>query len=249
MKPSSKKTKVPTTEQVLKEQEAQAKATRENAVVKAGNTALIADGSNPWIEVSAELDKFVGAPFVRFSKQGEFEISDTETIPAGTRCVAHADEIMFGWRKWLDNKVVETRLGRVADRYVPARRKDLGDTDEDQWEMQDDGSRRDPWQFYASVPLTRLDTGESYKFSVSSKGGLRAINGLTRVYGKRVQAKGDAAEMPIVELQPDSYKHKQYGKIFFPVLHVVGWTDVDGKPLSLADDMDDAIPAFSGRAA
>ena len=249
MKPSSKKTKVPTTEQVLKEQEAQAKATRENAVVKAGNTALIADGSNPWIEVSAELDKFVGAPFVRFSKQGEFEISDTETIPAGTRCVAHADEIMFGWRKWLDNKVVETRLGRVADCYVPARRQDLGDTDEDEWEMQDDGTGRDPWQFCASVPITRLDAGESYLFSVSSKGGLRAINGLTRGYGKRVQDKDDMAGLPIVELKSDSYKHKQYGKIFFPVLHIVGWTDVDGKPLSLADDMDDAIPAFSGRAA
>jgi len=158
-----KTSKARTTEQVLKEQEGQAKATRENAVVKVGSTALIADGSNPWIEVSAELDKFVGAPFVRFSKQGEFEISDTETIPASTRCIAHADEIMFGWRKWSDNKVVETRMGRVADRYVPAQRKDLGDTDESQWEMQDDDTRRDPtrrdpWQFCATVPLTRATT-------------------------------------------------------------------------------------------
>jgi hypothetical protein len=244
----TKQKAVRTTEQVLKEQEARAKATRENAVVKAGSTALIADGSNPWIEVSAELDKFVGAPFARFSKQGEYEISDTETIPAGTRCVAHADEIEFGWRKWQDNKVVATRAGRVADCYVPPKRSDLGHTDESQWEIQDDGSRRDPWQSYASVPLTRLDTGESYKFSVSSKGGLRAINGLTRVYGRRVQAKGDAAGLPIVELRSDSYKHKQYGKIFFRVLHVVGWTDASGKSLSLADDMDDAIPEFGGRA-
>jgi hypothetical protein len=249
MKTSSKK-KARSTEEVLKDQEAQANAARENAVAKAGTTALAADSSNPWIEVSAELDKFVGAPFVRFSKQGAYEISDTEAIPVSTRCTAHADEIEFGWRKWLDNKIVETRMGRVADRYVPAQRRDLGDTDEKQWEMQDDGSRRDPWQFCASVPLTRLDTGESYRFSVSSQGGLRAINGLTRTYGKRVQAKGDAAGLPIVELQSDSYKHKQYGKIFFPVLHNVGWTGLDGKPLSLADEIEDDLPShLKGKAA
>jgi hypothetical protein len=244
------KRKARTTEEVLKEQEEQAKAARENAVtVRASGTALATDSSNPWIDVSAELDKFVGAPFVRFSKQGEFEISETETIPAGTRCTAHVDEVMFGWRKWLDNKLVETRMGRVADRYVPAQRRDLGDTDEHEWEIQDGGDRRDPWQFCASLPLTRLDTGESYLFSVSSKGGIRCINGLVRTYGTRVRAKGDAAGSPIVELRPDSYKHKQYGKIFFPVLHVVGWTGANGEPLSVADDMEDTIPDFGGKAA
>jgi hypothetical protein len=243
MKASAKR-KGRTAEQVLKEQETRANAARENAVVRKSGTALVADASNPWIEVSAELDKFIGAPFVRFSKQGEFAISDTETIPAGTRCFAHANEIMFGWRKWVNNQLVETRMGRVADRFVPAQRHELGDTDESQWEAQDDGTRRDPWQFCASVPLTRVDTGESYVFSVSSKGGLRAVNGLTRTYGSRVRAKGDAAGLPIVELQPDSYKHNRYGKIFFPVLHIVGWTGADGKPLSTADDLGDAIPDF-----
>jgi len=32
-------------------------------------------------------------------------------------------------------------------------------------------------------------------------------------------------------------------------MHIVGWTDPDGKPLSLADDMEDAIPDLGGRAA
>lgn len=237
--------KIRTTEDVLKEQEKQA-----TAMVKAASNALTQNENNPWIEISAELDKFVGAPFVRFSKQGEFAISDTEAIPAGTRCIAHADEISFGWRKWQDNKIVETRMGRVADRYVPEQRQKLGDTDERDWELQDDGTRRDPWQFNASIPLTRLDTGECYLFSVSSKGGLRAVNGITRTYGSRVRAKGDATGLPIVELQPDSYKHKQYGKIYFPVLHVVGWTGEDGKPLSLADEMEGDLPdLMKGKAA
>jgi hypothetical protein len=244
-----KKARARTSSDVLQEQEKQAAAARENAVaVRASGIALVADPGNPWLEVATALDRFVGAPFVKFNKQGEFAISDTEAIPAGTRCIAHVDEVLFGWRKWADNKVVDTRMGRVADRHVPAQRNELGDTDERQWEVQDDGSRRDPWQFTASLPLSRLDTGEAYLFSTSSKGGIRAINGLTRTYGSRVRAKGDKAGLPVVELQPDHYKHSLYGKIYFPCLRVVNWTGADGEPLSVGADLEDAIPDFGGRA-
>jgi hypothetical protein len=247
------KRKVPTTESVLEEQKARAKADREKVpAVKASSTALSADSSNPWIEISAELDRFIGAPYVRFNKQGEFCISDTETIPAGTRCTAHADDIVFGWRGWRGNRIFETRAGFVRDGYVPPRRADLGDTDESQWEKDDDGKPRDPWQFFGSVPLTRLDTGESYLFAASSRGGVRAINGLMRTYGSRLRAKGDAAAagLPIVELRPDSYKHRLYGKIYVPTMIVASWTDASGKPLSTADDMDDDLPDnLKGKAA
>ena len=205
-------------------------------------TALTAAGSNAWIEVAAELDRCVGSPFLKFTKTGEYAISETETIPAGTRCIAHVDAAEFGWRKWQGGKPVDGRTGRVADCYVPPQRGELGDTDERQWETDDRGERRDPWQFCASVPFTRLDTGESYLFSVSSKGGLRCVNGLIRSYGNRVRQEGKAAGLPVIELQPGFYKHRQYGKIYFPDPNVVGWTDESGKPLSLADDMNDSIP-------
>lgn len=75
------KTKIRTTENVLKEQQAQAKAEKDNALaVKANSNALVADESNPWLEIAAELDRLIGAPYLKFSKQGEFAISDTETV-------------------------------------------------------------------------------------------------------------------------------------------------------------------------
>ena len=75
------------TQDVLKEQEEMVRRDRENAIARREQSnALVADGNNPWLDVSSELDKFVGAPFVRFTKQGEFAISDTESIPAGTCC-------------------------------------------------------------------------------------------------------------------------------------------------------------------
>src|SRR5262249_4469541 len=144
--------RIPETEDILKQQEAQAKAQRENenAVARLkGSTALTPDGTNAWLEVSTELDRFVGAPFVKFSKQGEYAVSDTESIPAGTRCVAHVDEAEFGWRYWWGGKSVheKARMGRVCDRFVPPQRSELGELDQTQWEMDEQGAPRDPYQF------------------------------------------------------------------------------------------------------
>jgi hypothetical protein len=239
-----------TTEDVLKEQEEQAKAARENAPAAATKSAaLTVDNSNPWIEIGTELDKYLGAPLLRFTKQGEFAVNDTDTVPVGTRCVAHCDMMEIGWVMWVDGKPSgDSKIGLVADGFIPPQKSDLPDRDETRWEIQDNGERRDPWAFQMSLPLTLLNAGdETYKFTAGSKGGLRCLGGLTRAYGRRVQDKKPG--QPIVELQSDSYKHRTYGKIFFPVMHVVGWTGPDGKPLSLADDMDDAIPDLGGRAA
>jgi hypothetical protein len=239
------KAKVRTTEQVLKGQAEQAKA--EQARAQRGNTAIakavssaLALGDNPWREIGAELDKYLGWPLLKFTKQGEFAISDVENILAGTRCIAHADEITLGWIKWVDGRPDERRVGRVADKFVPPQRSELGDDDPRQWELQDDGTRRDPWQFQMTVPISRLDTGETYEFATSSKGGLACVGKLTRAYGRRVQEEKTPG-LPIVELKADHYKHRTYGKIFTPLMIIVGWTDGDGKPLPLANDLNDEI--------
>jgi hypothetical protein len=176
------KKKVRTTEDVLRDQQRQADAQRGNtAMVKKAANALTGDASNAWIEISAELDKFLGAPLCKFTKQGEYSISDIDDIPDGTRCIAHADQISLGWQRWADGKVVERRIGLVVDKFVPPLRDALGDTDEQQWELQDDGTRRDPWQFQMTVPITRLDAGgEAYNFTTGSKGGLACLSRLTR---------------------------------------------------------------------
>jgi hypothetical protein len=239
-----------TTEDVLKEQAARATAEREKVpAVKSSSTALSVDGSNPWIEIGAELDKFLGAPLLKFTKQGEFAISDVDAIAAGTRCIAQCNLMELGWVKWADGRPVEHKTGLVADNFVPPQRSALPDRDESQWEIDDDGERRDPWAFQMSVPLTLLSaSGETYKFTIGSKGGLRCLSALMRAYGKHVAEKKPG--QPIVELQPDSYKHRKYGKIFFPVMHVVGWTDANGKPQSLADDLSDDLPDdLKGKAA
>ena len=231
--------KVRTVEDVKKAQKAQAE--KDTALVKAGANGALAVTDNPWIEVGAQLDRFIGAPLLKFTKQGEFAINDVDNIPGGTRVVAHADEIDLGWIKWVDGKPEDRRVGRVAEKFIPPRRDDLSDNDPQQWDLQDDGTRRDPWQFQMSVPITRLDNGETYRFATGSKGGLGCLGKLTRAYGRRVQDE-KVPGLPIVELKADHYKHQRHGKIFFPKMTVVEWTGEDGKPLSISADLNDELP-------
>ena len=209
------------------------------ALVRRPASALAADNDNPWITIGAELDKLIGAPLLKFSKQGEFNVGDADVIPLGTRCVAHADEITLGYVKWLDGKPADERVGRIADKFVPPPRSSLDDTDRTQWAVQDSGQRRDPWQFQMSVPVTRLDTAETFRFCMSSKGGLACIGKLVSLYGAHRQEK--EGQLPVIELGSGSYRHSQYGKIFFPKMTFVGWTGDDGKPETIDADMSDAV--------
>ncbi len=89
------------------------------------------------------------------------------------------------------------------------------------------------------LPVTRLDTDETFNFTASSKGGLRAIGDLVKRYGSRL-ARNEGG-LPIVELKADSYKHRTYGKIYFPRLVVTSWTE-DGQRPSVEQDLADEIP-------
>jgi hypothetical protein len=227
-----------TTEDVLKEQEKQAEAERGNtAMVKAASNALAADESNPWLEMSTELDRILGLPRMKFSKEGQYTIGEDEIIPLGTRVIAHADEMELGWTQWENNRPVDRRWGCIADKFVPPLESDLPDNEP---RLQPDGSRRKPWQFGMAVPITRLDAGgETYAFDTTSRGGLGALSGLSRAYGKRIK---QAPGLPIVELKGDRYWHRvHHSWVHYPIFLIVGWTGPDGKPLSVAEEMNDEI--------
>ena len=221
------KRKARTVEEVRKSQIEEAE--KSTALAKARPaSALTADTLNPWIEVGAELDRFILAPLLKFTKTGEFAVNDTESIPVGVRCIAHSDEITVGWIKWVDGRPGDQRVGRIADRYVPPKRGELDDNDPKLWPLQDDGTRRDVWVFTMSVPLTRLDTPghETFRFTTSSKGGLGCISKLVNAFGVRVHQK--EAGLPVVELKSDFYKHRVFGKIFTPSM-IRCWLDRRGR--------------------
>jgi hypothetical protein len=112
-----------------------------------------------------------------------------------------------------------------------------------------DGTVRRPWQFGMMIPVTFLNAGgQTYGFSVTGKYAMGAVSGVNRAFGRRKE--GPRPGRPILELQGDKrWNPRHHTWVNFPKLPIVGWTGPDGKPLSLSDDLEDAIPELGKRVA
>jgi len=76
--------------------------------------------------------------------------------------------------------------------------------------------------------MTGEDEGLEVRFSTTSVGGKKAVQSLAVAIATQVE-KDPAAPVPVVLLKKDHYQHKQYGKIYTPVLEVVKWIGMDGE--------------------
>jgi hypothetical protein len=170
-------------------------------------------------------------PMLKFSK-GQYYVGDDE-VPAGREYTALMADVAVGWSKFVDKKVVDQKIGRIAAGFAAESREALGDTDQTQWESDSQGKPRDPWALQWYVPLIDAATDEGVVFVTGSAGGRRAVGNLLRTYGRNLH-KGN----PTVELGVRSYKHKEYGRIEEPELKITGWE----KHPTLATEMSDAIP-------
>lgn len=209
-----------------------------NAITTKDETsgAVAVSGKNYFEQYAdAQSQNRIVGDLLKFAKGDWTAGQDGEEVDEGTELVANLDELMVGWVKWEGGKPTDMRMGRVVEAYQPARRNELGDTDREQWERDDRGEARDPWQLTNYLILKEPGGEQLYTFATSSKGGMNAIGKLAGEYGKRIRQKPD--EFPIVALGVDSYKHpnKAYGKIFTPEFKVVGWTGKGEFAEALAD--------------
>jgi hypothetical protein len=173
--------------------------------------------------------------------KGKYKVGEDE-IPLGEQFVVHANQLVFAWVKFVDGEVAERRMGKAAEGYRPPERKELGDTDEAQWDM-DDGERRDPWVFQHLLPFEHLESGEVVIFATGSIGGRFAVDKLVRTYARRVKRKHSGA-LPIVSLQTRDMPTKKYGDVPAPQFEVIGWEDAPGGDanMSVSAELDDKIP-------
>jgi hypothetical protein len=66
-------------------------------------------------------------------------------------------------------------------------------------------------------------------FKASTVGGIQAIAGLIEAVRDRLNGgQHDDKVAPIVRLGKDSYHHGQYGRVWTPVLDIVGWMPLAG---------------------
>jgi hypothetical protein len=176
--------------------------------------------SDPYLAfAAAESGQDILGKLLRFSK-GDY-IADKHEIPAGTDFLAAASYLVIGWVCWQGKQQVERRLGRVSDGFQELPREELGRLDESQWEVDNDGRASDPWQKTRLLPLKRISDGELFTLTLNGRG--RSGEAIGRLVGAYGRSRNREDSFPIIQLRTDSYEHKQYGRIKYPVLPIVGW--------------------------
>jgi hypothetical protein len=182
--------------------------------------------------------------------KGKYKVGDDE-VPLGTQYIAHANQLTYCWIKFRDKKVVERRMGKAVEKWIPPERDELDDKDPATWEKGLDGKPKDPWLFQHLLPLEHLESGDLVIFTTGSVGGKIATEELVHQYARRLKRKSSRA-LPIVKLASKDMPTKLYGDVPRPHFEIDGWEDAPDAPIGavnsggpnspVASEMNDEIP-------
>jgi hypothetical protein len=79
--------------------------------------------------------------------------------------------------------------------------------------------------------LDGADAGTEVIYKPTTVGGIQAVAGLVDAVRDRLNGGHHNGKVaPVVQLEKSSYQHGQYGKVWTPILTVVGWMPLDGPP-------------------
>jgi hypothetical protein len=115
----------------------------------------------------------------------------------------------------------------ISDDSPDITRDELGDQDEEQWEVFG-GQRRDPWQPHMALPLiARDDSGDLYQFVARNKVSIIAVCQLLGRY--KHHPRGKAGMLPVIKIGTVKYFNKKFNvEKPKPVLGIVDWVSRDG---------------------
>lgn len=194
---------------------------------------------NAFEQFGQSTESTIKGDLLKFSK-GDWTYGQNDMeVPSKYEFVAHVDTLTIGWQRWEDGKPTDARMGLVGEGFVPPPRKELGDTDESEWEVDSRGVPQDPWSNCAMMFLTNRDGSSEFTFTTASHGGRQWCAGLAKEYGKNMRM-GKLGN-PVIRVGSDSYKHSEFGKIFKPTFEVIGWVPVEAGA-GADDDDGDEVP-------
>jgi hypothetical protein len=160
-------------------------------------------------------------------------------VPLGTKLVFNLDSVIIGWQRWEDGKVVDADMGLVIEGFQKKPRETLGSSDKSAWPEDNNGNKKDPWQ-YANISLLKEPgkKGQVYTLAVSSRGGLSAMGELMQKTVEGMRERGDGV-LPVIALGTGGYKHKTFGWVDTPAFKIIGWvpaSDFDVPLVARADE-------------
>jgi hypothetical protein len=169
-----------------------------------------------------------GDPYLRMQKDGVWVYGQEDVeVGKGSLWAINPMSLQHGFIAWPDGEEGGRPLGEVmvpGDEELPLRHE-LPEVDGD-------------WDQQFSLVLKCVegeDAGTQVLYKTASTGGTNAVSKLITLIDARID-EDPAHPVPIVELLSDSYPHKKYGKIRYPVFDVRDWANME---------MDDLVGGFS----
>lgn len=171
-----------------------------------------------------------GTPFLRLGKDGIWIYGQEDIeVEEGSLWAINPYSMQHGWAAWGDGEL----LGEVM---VP-----MTQTPPPRNELQDFGV---DWRTQLGLILQCVsgdDTGQTVYYKSTSLGMQNAVRELNNDIMAQLQ-KDKVNIVPVVTLESDSYKHKDWGRVYTPVLEIDHWVSMESGETA-EPDPEDALEA------
>ena len=159
-----------------------------------------------------------GVVILKMDKTGAWVFGADQTeIEDGSLWAINPFSFVQGYIAWGEGEVLGEKMVSVSqplpevDAAPPGAKKG--------WEVQVGCSMR---------CLNGEDEGMEVRYTTTSVGGKKAVQQIAVAIATQVE-KDQSKPVPVVTLGKEHYQHKQYGKIFTPLLEVVEWVGMNGE--------------------
>ena len=162
-----------------------------------------------------------GKDLLRMLKSGEWVFGQgNEEVQPGSRWIANVMSFQHGWCCWVEGGPGQKNELRGEVMVSMAKAKPP-------CPPPIDGTPYKEQRVFDLKCLDGADAGTEVTHKVGSIGGMRAtLDLLDKVRGRL--ATNPKYSCPVLVLGTDHYDHNKWGRIYTPVLEVVGWSDMRG---------------------
>lgn len=158
-----------------------------------------------------------GTTILKMDKTGYWVFgADSTDIDPETEWAINPNEFLHGYIAWGEGVVLGEKMVSVSQ-PLP------------ELEPAPSGARKG-WETQLGMSLQALtgeDAGLAVRYTATSVGGRNAIQKIANAIADQLES-DPSKPVAVVKLAKETYQHKQYGKIFTPVMNVVRWVGMDG---------------------
>ena len=172
-----------------------------------------------------------GDPVVRYiNSKWVWQTEEKVRLEIGQKLAVNLWLMERGWLRFegegSDTKLAERRLGKVADKYRPEPRDQLGFTDKALWKKDKEGQPMDPWVHTWQFPAILIGQKGNYQVQMAgtSRGWERSVGALIQQW--KAQQPTNMGKVPVIELSTREGR-TAHGDRDFPVMTIMDWKSLE----------------------